>query len=51
MAALLSHVISLPVTLYFTPYLEVTLAEFYNARIGLADNMADPLAGMQMPPV
>lgn len=47
----LAHLIALPVTLYFTPYLEVTLAEFYNARIHLADNMADPMAGMQMPPV
>jgi len=50
-AVLLSHVVSLPVTLYFTPYLEVTMAEFYNARISLGDNMADPLGGMQMPPV
>jgi len=50
-AVLLSHLISLPVTLYFTPYLEVTMAEFYNARINLGDNMADPLGGMQMPPV
>ena len=49
--AVLTHVISLPVTLYFTPYLEVTLAHFYDARINLADNMADPLGGMQMPPV
>ena len=51
MAALLSHVISLPVTLYFTPYLEVTLAHFYEARIHLPDNMADPMAGMKMPPL
>ena len=50
-AALLSHVISLPLTLYFTPYLEVTLAHFYDARINLADNMADPLGGMKMPPL
>lgn len=50
-AVFLSHLISLPVTLYFTPYLEVTMAEFYNARISLGDNMADPLGGMQMPPV
>jgi len=51
MAALLSHVISLPLTLYFTPYLEVTLAQFYDARIHLGDNMADPMGGMQMPPL
>ncbi len=50
-AMLLANLISLPVTLYFTPYLEVTLAHFYDARIHLADNMADPMAGMQMPPV
>ena len=43
--------ISLPVTLYFTPYLEVTLAHFYEARIHLPDNMADPMAGMRMPPL
>lgn len=48
---LLMNVVALPVTLYFTPYLEVTLAEFYNARIALSDNMADPLGGMRMPPV
>lgn len=50
-AALLSHIVSLPLTLYFTPYLEVTLAHFYDARINLADNMADPLGGMKMPPL
>ncbi len=50
-AFLLSHVVALPVTLYFTPYLEVTLAEFYAARISLPDNMADPMAGIKMPPV
>ena len=50
-AAMLGHIISLPVTLYFTPYLQVTLAHFYDARIHLPDNMADPMAGMQMPPL
>lgn len=48
LAAVLGSLVSLPVTLYFTPYLEVTLAEFYNARIALPDNMADPLGGMRM---
>ena len=46
----LGSLFALPVTLYFTPYLEVTLAEFYNARIALPDNMGDPLAGVKMPP-
>ena len=48
---LIANIISLPVTLYLTPYVEVTLAQFYDARIHLDDNMADPLGGMQMPPV
>ena len=47
--AALGSLFALPVTLYFTPYLEVTMAEFYNARIALPDNMADPLAGMRPP--
>lgn len=47
----LANLISLPVTLYLTPYVEVTLAQFYDARIHLSDNMADPMGGMQMPPV
>ena len=42
---------NLPVMLYFTPYLEVTMAEFYNARIALNDNMTDPMAGVNMPPL
>ena len=50
-ASVLANLISLPVTLYFTPYLEVTLAQFYDARIRLGDNMADPMGGMQMPPL
>ena len=49
--ALLGSLFALPVTLYFTPYLEVTLAHFYEARIHLPDNMADPMAGMKMPPL
>ena len=49
--ALLGSLFALPVTLYFTPYLEVTLAHFYEARIHLPDNMADPMAGMRMPPL
>ena len=49
--ALLGNLFALPVTLYFTPYLEVTLAHFYDARINLGDNMADPMAGMKMPPL
>lgn len=49
LAAFFGSLFSLPVTLYFTPYLEVTLAEFYNARIALPDNMADPLGGMRPP--
>ncbi len=48
---LIANLVSLPVTLYLTPYLEVTLAQFYDARIHLSDNMGDPLSGMQMPPV
>ena len=48
-AGFFGSLFALPVTLYFTPYLEVTLAEFYNARIALPDNMADPLAGMRPP--
>lgn len=48
---LLGNLLALPATLYFTPYLEVTLAEFYNARIHLGDNMADPLGGMKVPPM
>lgn len=51
LASLLSNLFALPVALYFTPYLEVTLAQFYDARIHLGDNMADPMGGMQMPPV
>ena len=38
---LLGTLFSLPVTLYLTPYIEVTLAQFYDARIRLADNAAD----------
>jgi len=49
LAASLGSLFALPVTLYFTPYLEVTMAEFYNARIALPDNMADPLAGTRPP--
>lgn len=49
--ALLGSLFALPVTLYFMPYLEVTLAHFYEARIHLPDNMADPMAGMRMPPL
>ena len=49
--ALLGSLFALPVTLYFTPYLEVTLAHFYEARIHLHDNMADPMGGMKMPPL
>lgn len=49
--SLIANIVSLPVTLYLTPYVEVTLAQFYDARIHLSDNMADPLGGMQMPPV
>lgn len=48
---LIANLVSLPVTLYLTPYVEVTLARFYDARIHLGDNMGDPLGGMQMPPV
>ena len=48
---LLGNLLALPATLYFTPYLEVTLAEFYNARINLGDNMADPMGGMKVPPI
>ena len=40
--SLLGTLFSLPVTLYLTPYLEVTLAQFYDARIRLAD-ATDPL--------
>lgn len=49
--ALLGNLLCLPVMLYFTPYLEVTMAEFYNARIALNDNMANPMAGVNMPPL
>ena len=49
--ALLGNLFALPVTLYFTPYLEVTLAHFYDARIKLGDNMADPMGGMKMSPL
>ena len=35
---LLGTLFSLPVTLYLTPYIEVTLAQFYDARMRLADN-------------
>ena len=49
LAASLGSLFALPVTPYFTPYLEVTMAEFYNARIALPDNMADPLAGTRPP--
>ena len=38
---LLGTLFSLPVTLYLTPYIEVTLAQFYDARVRLADNAAD----------
>jgi drug/metabolite transporter (DMT)-like permease len=48
---MLGNLLALPATLYFTPYLEVTLAHFYEARIHLPDNMADPMAGMNMPPL
>mgnify|MGYP002514850576 CR=1 FL=1 len=49
--SMLGNLLALPATLYFTPYLEVTLAEFYNARINLGDNMADPMGGMKVPPI
>ena len=44
--SLLGTLVSLPVTLYLTPYIEVTLAQFYDARIKLADTTADPMGGM-----
>ena len=49
--SLLGTLLSLPVTLYLTPYLEVTLAQFYEARIHLPDNMAEPTVGTRMPPL
>ena len=49
--SLLGTLFSLPVTLYLTPYLEVSLAQFYDARIHLPDNMAQPTVGTRMPPL
>ena len=49
--SLLGTLFALPVTLYLTPYLEVTLAQFYEARIHLPDNMAEPTVGTRMPPL
>lgn len=49
--SLLGTLFSLPVTLYLTPYLEVSLAQFYDARIHLPDNMAQPTFGTRMPPL
>lgn len=47
--SLLGTLFALPVTLYLTPYIEVTLAQFYDARIRLADATADPMG--EMPPL
>lgn len=38
---LVSNLLCLPVTLYLTPYVEVTLAQFYDARIRVANDAAD----------
>ena len=46
--SLLGTLFALPVTLYLTPYIEVTLAQFYDARIRLAD-AAEPV--IDMPPL
>ena len=43
--SLLGTLLSLPVTLYLTPYLEVTMAQFYDARIRLGEPAGD------MPPL
>ena len=47
--SLLGTLFALPITLYLTPYVEVTLAQFYDARIRLADATADPMG--EMPPL
>ena len=43
--SLMGTLFALPVALYLTPYIEVTLAQFYDARIRLAD-ATDPLGNM-----
>ena len=43
--SLLGTLLSLPVTLYLTPYIEVTMAQFYDARIRLGEPAGD------MPPL
>ena len=47
--SLLGTLLSLPVTLYLTPYIEVTLAQFYDARIRLVEPTADTMG--DMPPL
>lgn len=51
LTSLLGTLFSLPVMLYFTPYLEVTLVEFYNARISQPNAMDDPFSNIEMPPL
>ena len=43
--SLLGTLLALPVTLYLTPYIEVTMAQFYDARIRLGEPASD------MPPL
>ena len=43
--SLLGTLLALPVTLYLTPYIEVTMAQFYDARIRLGEPAGD------MPPL
>ena len=50
-AVLVGNIVCLPLTLFLTPYVEVTLAQFYDARIHLSDNMADPLNRTDLPPL
>ena len=50
-AALLMALIPGVVTLFFTPYLEVTMAQFYLARRAHPDQPEDPFTNVNMPPM
>lgn len=51
LANILLAVIPALVTIFFTPYLEVTQAQFYIARRALPDQPEDPFTDRDMPPV
>lgn len=50
-ATTLSVLLPLPLSLFFIPYLEVSVAEFYCARIALPDQAEDPYGDLKMPPL